>query len=205
MSATDMQSIIPSSLLDYLPAIYRDDAFLGWFLNAFEKLLLGYSDDGQIKSLEASISAVASYLDPEVTPEDFLPWLAQWVALSLRADLDAGQQRDFIASIIQLYRWRGTRKSLERYISIFTVGTPTITDGVDVEKQYGPHSFVVKVFFDASTAEEIQRREQIVRALIEMEKPAHTRYELVAEYSVSLQIEVHSTLGVDTLIGIYPE
>ena len=35
----------PSSLLQYLPAIYREEPFVGRFLLAFEKLLFG-RDDG---------------------------------------------------------------------------------------------------------------------------------------------------------------
>ena len=34
----------PSGLLQYLPAIYREDPFLGQFLLAFEKILLGRDD-----------------------------------------------------------------------------------------------------------------------------------------------------------------
>jgi hypothetical protein len=34
---------MPSRLLDYLPAIYQTDPFIGEFLLAFEKVLLGYN------------------------------------------------------------------------------------------------------------------------------------------------------------------
>ena len=41
---------------------------------------------------------------------------------------------------------------------------------------------------------------EIVTAIIDMEKPAHARYELEVVTPV-LQIGVHSTIGVDTLLG----
>ena len=44
------------------------------------------------------------------------------------------------------------------------------------------------------------RQIAITRALIELEKPAHTDYELDWIYP-TMQIGVHSTVGVDTLLG----
>jgi len=41
---------------------------------------------------------------------------------------------------------------------------------------------------------------QIAREVIELGKPAHTDYEL-AIVSPILQLGVHSTIGVDTLLG----
>ncbi|HEX8921573.1 MAG TPA: hypothetical protein VF766_08855, partial [Pyrinomonadaceae bacterium] len=85
----------PSKLLDYLPEIYRDQGFLSGYLSAFEKILIGRKDDLRIpggaaggaapKSLEETIASVATLFDPVTTPKDFLPWLASWAALSLRA------------------------------------------------------------------------------------------------------------------------
>jgi hypothetical protein len=40
----------------------------------------------------------------------------------------------------------------------------------------------------------------IARALIDLEKPAHTFYELVPIFP-SMRIGWHSTVGVDTLLG----
>jgi phage tail-like protein len=146
----------PSSLLQYLPAIYREEPFLGHFLLAFEKLLFGRDDDvpaaGETKgpltvaqdlardrtvdrnlagaplALERTIAALANYFDPYRTPDEFLPWLASWTAFSLRADLDSDKQRDFIANVISRYRWRGTKKNLEDLLKIFTIGTPRVED-----------------------------------------------------------------------------
>ena len=42
----------PSNLLDYLPAIYQSDPFIGQYLLAFEKVLLGINDDVSTIGLE---------------------------------------------------------------------------------------------------------------------------------------------------------
>src|SRR5205807_1330684 len=106
----------PSGLLQYLPAIYSEDPFLGQFLLAFEKILLGREDspsdlsssdssssgesddvapdpDLNPKGLEQIIDGLATLYDPWSTPDEFLPWLSKWTALSLRADMTLEQQR----------------------------------------------------------------------------------------------------------------
>src|SRR3954454_7287267 len=81
-----------SSYLQYLPAIFHQDPFIGRFLLAFEAVLSGpgYADQA---GLEQLIGDLPAYVDPQTTPEEFLPWLAGWVALSLRADWDADTKR----------------------------------------------------------------------------------------------------------------
>ena len=212
----------PSSLLDYLPAIYRDDPFVGRFLSAFEQILIG--EDGPAtpqRSLEATIASIAILFDPMQTPEDFLPWLADWTAFTMRADLDLDQQRWFISKIIQLYKRRGTKQNLQELLTIFTKGRPKVVEAGGEEFQIGvsstigedtwlggspPHYFQVTISLaEAKTdIQEIQRKQKITRDLIELEKPAHTFYDLYTIFP-SMQIGVQSTLGVDTLLGTIPE
>jgi phage tail-like protein len=221
----------PSDLLQYLPAIYREEPFVGQFLRAFEKLLLGRDDgvattdaprpaaggeaDAQETArrdrsvdrtlpdappaLERTAAGIATYFDPHRTPADFLPWLASWTAFSLRADLEPAKQRDFIAHIIPLYRGRGTKRNLEQLLSIFTIGRPTVTEALGGGD--APHFFSVTVATAARPKPEAQQRQlAIVRALIELEKPAHTDFELKWDFP-SMQIGKVSTVGVDTLLG----
>lgn len=218
---------LPSALLQYSPAIYQEQPLLGQFLSAFEKILLGRKDGvkagpeeaEEIQGLEETIAGMATLFDPLQTPKDFLPWLSGWTALSLRADLDEARQRDFIANIIQLYRRRGTKENLQDFLTIFTVGTPSVAETEAAEAQIGvhstigkdfylgggsPHYFEVTISLPEVTQEVRGRQIEITRALIELEKPAHTYYDLIV-ISPSMQIEVHSTVGVDTLIGIPPQ
>lgn len=150
----------PSQLLQYLPAIYQEDAFLGHFLLAFEKVLLGRGDDGiafpdvagpsapawplpglPAQGLEEAIADLARLFDPARTPDAFLPWLAGWAALSLRADLGPRQKRDFIANMVQLHQSRGTKENLRRLLDIFTSVDPTITETAqEPEFRLGPES-----------------------------------------------------------------
>ena len=211
---TDSTSQPPSSLLQYLPAIFQQDAFTGQFLLAFEKLLLGRRDDVPFPplerasvevhfpqhGLEETIAGLASYFDPQQTPDEFLPWLASWTAFSLRADLPPDKQRDFIANILQLYRWRGTKQNLEKLLAIFVPHTDVSLSPPQVNETTDPHSFRVTILLARTTVAVVNRQETIARALIELEKPAHTIYELELLFP-SMQVGVHSTVGVDTLLG----
>lgn len=228
-----------SSYLDYLPAIYQQDAtvgepnFLGRFLLAFEHLLSGLGDaeepgleeildgirdpiSGQVK-----LAGVQRYFIPgpelpgaERVPTEFLNWLAGWVALTLRGDLDELRQREFIARAVSLYALRGTKQGIQEIVRIYTrlgvlidegggtfqlgihstIGEDTILEGG------APHFFRVLAHLPTPDPAEIARHREVITAILDLEKPAHTFYELRIT-TPSLQIGVHSTIGEDTLLS----
>ena len=195
-----------SQLLDNLPAIYRADPFLSRAILAFEKILLGRVDNEEIsfseRGLEEKIDTLANNFDPQQTPAEFLEWLSGWTAFSLRVDLPEQTQRRFIASAIQNYRYRGTKTSLQNLLETLLVGSPTIVEVPD-----RPHFFQVRISFPASlsgNAEVLGRQLSAARSIIDLEKPAHTYYEL-QPFFPSLQIGQQSTIGVDTVLGTLPE
>jgi phage tail-like protein len=216
-----------SSYLSYLPAIYSEKTegeiapFVGRFLLAFEQILTGLagSDAEPVQGLEEIIADIPNIFDPAQTPtRDFLQWLAGWVALSLRADWTVDQQREFLARIVPLYRRRGTKQNLAELLKIYTGLEPVVTEGEATVFQIGahstigedtqingsaPHYFRVSVTIPNPDPSTLQRQHQIVTALIEQEKPAHTAYDVEFEHS-TMQIGVRSTLGVDTLLGQLP-
>ncbi|NES77324.1 MULTISPECIES: phage tail protein [Okeania] len=220
----------PSKLLDYLPLIHHTEPFLGQFLLAFEKVLLGIKDDikfpplsqdikFQPQGLETTIADIATLFDPQETPKEFLSWLASWTALSLRADLAPGVQRDFVASIVQRYRFRGTKENLIQLLKIFTKGEPIIKEPVVSAFQVGvsstvgqntyvgggpAHFFEITIALPRASPKEQARQEAIARAIIELEKPAHTYYKLNIEFP-SMRIGKYSTVGINTLLGIVSE
>lgn len=241
-----------SGYLDYLPAVYQQDAgpgqpnFLGRYLLAFEQVLTGLGD-AIAPGIEEILDGIADpgsgkgrrgafqrYFSPwpylpkgERTedsnsgdfqaPAEFLAWLAGWVALALRGDMDEERQRDFIARAVSLYRLRGTRQALEEFVRIHTRLGVTVNElhtpfqlgvhstiGVDTVLDGGaPYFFRVLIRVPVTDPEQIRQYREIATAIIEMEKPAHTCYELDVETPM-LQIGVHSTIGVDTLLGPGP-
>jgi phage tail-like protein len=215
-----------SSLLDSLPANFQDgrsfDApnFLGRFLLGFEKLLLGLGDPGQ-PGLEETVATLYRYFEPgaqlaegQRAPREFLTWLAGWVALTLREDWDEPRQRDLIARAVQLYRLRGTKRGVEEFVQIFT-RLGAVIDELDTPFQIGVHStvevdtylgggapffFRVRVLTASTDPATLSSTHDIAQAIVDLQKPAHTFYTLTVQTPV-LQVEVHSTVGVDTLLG----
>jgi phage tail-like protein len=161
-----------SSYLDHLPAIFRQEPFVGRFLLAFERVLT--STDAQQPGLETTIGSLADYLDPESTKAEFLPWLAGWVTLSLRADWDEATKRSFIQQIVPLYRLRGTKAGLQRMLELYAGQRPDIYD--DFEQP--AHFFQVRLRLTEPNPELLQTKQQIARAIIDQEKPAHAFYAL---------------------------
>ena len=185
--------------LDHLPSLYEQDGFMGRFLMLFESFLA---------PIEQQISEIHNYFDPDLTPARFLPWLASWFDLVLDGNWSEAQQRELLNSVIWLYRRRGTRAALQRYLEIFTEQPVEILErraknmtlgrmarlGVGVALGTGnqPHTFTVKVRLrpivaaadldEEVAAREIARLEKQRRALIDRmimaEKPAHTSYRL---------------------------
>lgn len=234
-----------SRYLEYLPAIFQEATatgqppVLGRILLAFEQVLTGrgsVAEPGLEEILDGIrdpndpgnmlLAGVQRYFDPgpyeaerarQQTPGEFLEWLAGWVALTLRGDLDELRQRDFIARAVSLYRLRGTKKGLEQFLGIYTrlgatvdelntpfqlgvharVGVDTILDGG------APHFFQVIIRIPSPDPEQIRKQREVATAIIDMEKPAHTHYRLLHKVR-SLHVERYATVGVDTLLGDRP-
>jgi phage tail-like protein len=212
-----------SSFLQELPAIFSEDPFLGRFLLAFEQVLTGLPgtpghEPEPPLGLEEIIAAISTLFDPKETREEFLPWLAGWVALDLRADWVPAQKRSFLANVVPLYRRRGTKENLAEFVSIFTGLSPVITGDSVGDIQIGvnstlgenfqiggsaPHFFNVRVTMSDPDSEAVARQQRIATALIKLQKPAHTDFELQIVHD-SMQIGDRSQIGVTTLLGSIP-
>jgi phage tail-like protein len=208
---------VVSSYLQNLPAIFSEYPFLGRYLLAFEQILTGLTETGieQQPSLEEIIGSISTLFDPRETRSEFLPWLASWVALGLRADWTEAQKRDFLSNIVRLYQQRGTRENLSELLRIYTGLSPVISGTAENDIQIGvhstigldtqigggiPHFFTVTVTMPNPDPATLQRQHQIATALIELQKPAHTDYQLEILFN-TMQIGARSTIGLDTLLG----
>ena len=206
-------------LIQYLPQVFQNDAGTRDFLLAFEQILLGSTLDAdqngdesvQFQGLEKIIDRLATYFDPETEglPSGFLLWLGQWVALSLRLDVDEETRKTLTAQAVQLYRLRGTKTNMEKLLRIFTGDT---TFRIEDQIEGKPHYFEVYMDFNKiKTSEEAKayhRREQIAHSVIQAEKPTHTYYKLIPQL-VTLRIGSQAektpfnvTVGINTRLGI---
>jgi phage tail-like protein len=237
--ANDLNDV--SSLLDSLPAVFQEDRrqdeasgqlkpnFLGRWLLGFEKVLLGLGDPSE-PGLDETVATIQRYFEPGASasapearaPKDFLPWLAGWLAVVLRDDLDLDpslreqRQRGLIAKASDLYRRRGTKQGILDYIQSYTTVAPLI-DELGTPFQIGVHSTIgvdtlldggSPFFFNVTVripparfAADSKKVAEVSRAIIDQQKPAHTYYALKVVVTSGFRINVQSTVGVDTILG----
>lgn len=200
-------------LLQHLPGIYHSSETLRSLLAAFEAVL--FRSEGsvgpEIEGLETKIAKVPTLFAPcgrpdqrpddaFRTPKEFLPWLAQWVALAHGRGLPEDRLRNLIARSVPLYAQRGTKAYVEELLKLFLAGvvsvsvndqetTPVVVglSRVGVDSWLGgdrPFWFrvVMCVDVEVTPGEDLNRPgpglESSARSVIELAKPAYTTYEL---------------------------
>jgi phage tail-like protein len=155
---------------------------------------------------EASAEVPAEARCPFEAPPEFLSWLASWVALIFHADLDEDRQRALIARAVDLYRRRGTKGGLTEALKLYTglssirieegrasfrigkarVGQAPRAEGPGSEQAFGTRlghgpAHFFRVTYAASSRSDATKGWslfQVIDAIIQMEKPAHTWYEI---------------------------
>lgn len=169
-SQRELTASTVSSYMQYLPPCYHEDDFLGRFLLIFESIL---------EPLDRCIDQLNLYFDPRVTPEAMLPWLASWVDLVLNEKWTVEQRRTLIRAAPTLYLWRGTRRGLTEYLHIYTGVIPTIIEPHQLSEEGQTTDVPPGVFYVILEVPDPARIDrEIVEAIIEAEKPAHTAYML---------------------------
>ena len=176
--------------LKYLPALYTDqDDLMGRFLMLFESFW---------EPIEDRIDHIHYYFDPGLTPNDLLPWLATWVDLMLDEQWPDKKRRRLLSAMVPLYRQRGTRHGLQKYLAIYTGQQARITEHrahnfvLGKITRLGPSAALgkhnVSYTFDvtlklppAENESQRQERRRKIEAIIESEKPAQTAYTLIIE------------------------
>jgi phage tail-like protein len=96
-----------------------DDAFL-------ERFCAGL--DGVLAPILVTLDSLDAYVDPRVTPDEFLDWLGRWVALGARLRWEEESWRTLIEEAANLFRWRGTARALRRFVELYTGGEVQVVD-----------------------------------------------------------------------------
>lgn len=209
-----------SHYLEHLPAIFQDDEFLGKFLLAFERILTGLPrpdapglppvPDG----IEQILDKIETYFDPDRTPAEFLPWLAGWVATSLREDWPPATRRRFIGNVVPLYPRRGTKRALQKLLQLYLnpdadpkrdadQDVEVLEDAPADQPAFPPRYFQVRFTVPKQDPALLSRLAAIATDIIDREKPAHTFYGLCIGYP-SLQIaDPPSYEGGEPVTGVF--
>ncbi len=194
------------SYLNHLPEIYHDQDFIGRYLMLFESFW---------KPINQQINQIDLYFDPAFTPSEFLPWLGSWLGVVWDENLPEERKRNLLQVAVQMYQRRGTKSSMEDYLSIYTNGQVEIIEHRSQNFQLGneaklgraialgsqnlPHTFTVNVKVDEEEINRMDARDrsrnenayiQRITQLIEDRKPAHTAFKLNLEVMETLRNEL---------------
>jgi phage tail-like protein len=149
-----------SRWLQYLPYMYSDHPFLGRYMLIFEDLF---------GPLDQTIAHFDLFLDPRTAPESYLSVLADWLGLVLDDRWPAERRRAVLRSAVEMYDFRGTKKGLTQLLEASTECKVDVAENTD-----GPHTF--RVVITPPKGKDVD--EQMIRHLIDTNKPAHTVYKL---------------------------
>ncbi len=209
LTPSSIPALTESHYLPYLPAILQMDPAIKALLMAFEQVLsgveasnptvpyefkpavlqgvgaqsesTGLAQESRVYALEEVIANLSSYFNPQTTPAEFLPWLADWVALSLRDNWTEKTRRKFIQHMVKLYRDRGTKRGLERLLELYvnpdldlSKSEPDINNVKIYEFLNIDHYFQVEVQLASPLG--LEEQKLIITSIINQEKPAHTFY-----------------------------
>jgi phage tail-like protein len=106
-------------IVETLPALYQEDDLARRLTRALDEVLA---------PAISTIDNLGAYLDPALTPDDFLEWLGSWVAALLDETWPIERRRAFVAQAADLHRRRGTVAGLADHVRVFTDGEVHITE-----------------------------------------------------------------------------
>lgn len=151
-----------SSYLELLPGIYHDSDFIARFLLIFEHIL---------SPIERTVGNSADYLDPGLTPADFVPWLGSWLGVVVDVRVPEERRRELVRQAPELYRWRGTKRGLAHYLRLYTGVEPEISEpGLSEIAANRALAFRFTVRLHVPRGQQVARA--LVETIIDSEKPA---------------------------------
>jgi phage tail-like protein len=199
-----------SYLTNYLPTAFQNDASSASFLERFLA-----NPEGVLTKLEQRVANLHLLFNPRTAPPEYLRWLAEWLGLVLDERWEERRCRLLIAGAMDLFRSRGTLPGLVQAIRLATDPVPTeaiFTADISPYTGFrsGPHrtAFRVTEAFDGSHRFTIYLTADprvppldpdLVRQVVELERPAHTQYEIKPEWAA---FRVSSArVGLETVLA----
>lgn len=195
--------ILADHMIDYLPAIYRDDDFTYRFLSIF---------DSMVSDLEQQINAVSAELDTRQANDEMLSYMASWLCLEPTADRAALQQR--MVTALEDYETMYSVDGIRRTIRRLTGHDALIIEGKDVDpntadagdsdmlrRLYGDDPFRFFVLMEEDVFPTAQARQDILEQMRHY-IPAGVEMELVP-LRPGVQLGWHTYLGINTVLKGY--
>lgn len=162
----------PDPLGRRLPAVYAADDLAQRLMSAYDEV---------IAPIYGTLDNLWAYLDPELTPVDFLDWLAVWVATDNAIDRPLDERRVAVKNAVHLHRRRGTVLGLREKVyaafgtepEIMESGATAWSSTPGTELPGSPEQTVtVRLRVSDPASVPLAR----LRALVDANRPAHVAY-----------------------------
>lgn len=102
-----------------LPALYLEDEFVQRFVAGLDEV---------IAPILLTLDCLDAYFDPALAPDDFVHWLAGWVAAPVDDGWPAQLSRQAVREAVELHRWRGTRRGLTAELRLHAGGEVELSE-----------------------------------------------------------------------------
>jgi phage tail-like protein len=197
------------SSLKFLPAAYLEDPEGASTLDRLLSLTDTIYDE-----IETRIEEFTMQLGPGSADPEFLPWLASWFDLSFDPSWSLAQRRRILGEIVDIYRWRGTRRGLTKLLVLHTGlegGLPRLVENRCararlehrrwIGQQSDPCGFTVLL---PATAIDDENKARAIDRLLRDNIPAHADFCLrpvVPGVRLADATVAGSVVGFDTLVG----
>jgi phage tail-like protein len=164
----------PHPLWLMLPGLFQEDGFAGRLCGALDQVLA---------PVLSTLDCLDAYLDPDLTPVDFLDWLAGWVGIMLDQNWPESRRRALVGRAGELYRWQGTARGIAEHVALYTGVLPEISDSGGAAYSEAPDGplpgrpmpeIVVRVRVADPGSIDLRHLEAIVVAA----KPAHVAHQV---------------------------
>lgn len=210
ISISNITIYLPSrSWLEYLPAIYQkadlEKGFLGRYLGIYQTL---YED------LNIKIHGVFDFFDADCSDLEFLQWLSGWLDISDSYLWSEDKLRRLLARSVELYLIRGTKKSIEDIVELYTGSKPYIVETFQLDKfkgsqeyettllpMYGDNPLLFTVLVKDECVKTAQEIDILIKIIEEM-KPVQMELSLVI-LKPYIFLNQYSFLGINSVLGQY--
>jgi phage tail-like protein len=158
----------PHPLGELLPGFMQEDPFTVRLTEGFDAVLA---------PVMAVLDCLDAYVDPLLTPPDFLSWLADWVGATLDDHEDEVQRRWSVLTAARMHRTRGTLAGLRAHLELTTGGDVEVVEQGGTtwslrpteDEDLGPEALLIRVAVDDPASVRVAVLEEVVDAV----KPAH--------------------------------
>ncbi len=209
-SISNITIYLPSrSWLEYLPAIYQRADLEGGFLDRYLGIFQTLYEDLNLKNRN-----VADFFDADCSGREFLQWLSEWLDISDSYLWPEDKLRRLLSRSVELYLERGTKKSFEDIVEIYTGAKPYIVESFQLEKfkgreeyettllpMYGDNPLCFTVLVKEECVKTVQEINILIKIIEEM-KPVQMELKLVV-LKPYIFLSQYSFLGINSVLGQY--